>query len=123
MFCDCLVLRTSILLRWAETFRAAENFKMSKAFTFLFLLLTSGHFLYGQDKLDSLTARLSTEKDDSLRFEILLKLSRESEYFDYAKARRYAEEASDIAGEIGETWANAKLSARLAFLEKIEGDY
>ncbi len=101
----------------------AHIFNMSRALIFLFPLLVSAHILYGQNQLDSLTSRLAVEKSDSIRFEILLKLSRESEYFDYAKARRYAEEASDIANEISETWANAKLTAHLAFLEKIEGDY
>ncbi len=123
MFCYCLVLHTSIFFGRLKYYRTANHFVMSKAFIFLFLLLVSGHLLNGQNKLDSLTTRLAGEKNDSMRFEILLKLSRESEYYDYAKARRFAEEASDIAGEISESWANAKLSARLAFLEKIEGDY
>ena len=100
-----------------------HEFTMTRTPIFLTLLLLSAQGLTAQNKIDSLTSRLSGEKNDSVRFEILLKLSRESEYYDYAKARRYAEEASDIAGEISESWANAKLFARLAFLEKIEGDY
>jgi signal transduction histidine kinase/tetratricopeptide (TPR) repeat protein len=126
MYCYCLVLWRSIFLKWKKIYRGAptgmETNMVLKSLAFLFLL-GSAHLLQAQDKLDSLTKRLSHEKNDSLRFEILLKLSRESEYYDYSKARRYAEEASDIAGEIGESWANAKLFSRLAFLEKIEGDY
>ncbi len=99
------------------------EFTMTRVPLILALLLLSAQGLKAQNKIDSLISRLSGEKNDSVRFEILLKLSRESEYYDYTKARRYAEEASDIAGEISESWANAKLFAHLAFLEKIEGDY
>ncbi len=96
---------------------------MLKTRIFIGFLLFAGPLLFAQRNLDSLENQLATENNDSLRFLILLKLSKESEFFDYAKARLYAYEAKDVANKINTDWAKGTLFFRLAFLETMEGDY
>ena len=79
--------------------------------------------LLGQGSLDSLKAKLETASNDSVRFLTLLKLSKESEFYDYGKAREYADEATGLSEKINTDWAKGKLFIRLAFLEAMEGDY
>lgn len=79
--------------------------------------------LQAQSRLDSLRLELDQQKDDSVRFLILLQLSDEAEFQDYALARRYATDAKILSEQIESPWAKGKLYYRLAFLESMEGDY
>ncbi|NOT75867.1 MAG: tetratricopeptide repeat-containing sensor histidine kinase [Cyclobacteriaceae bacterium] len=73
--------------------------------------------------LDSLKERFKKEKNDSIKFDILLKLSKAAEFQDYALARRYAEEAMELAKKINTNWSKSTIYLRLAFLETMRGDY
>ncbi len=86
------------------------------------LLLVSAE-LFGNSTLDSLQNRLALEKNDSIRLEILIKLSKEAEFLDYAQAFKYAEQAKQVATSINTEWATGKIYLRLAFLETMRGDY
>ncbi len=77
----------------------------------------------GQQALDSLEKKLATEPNDSIRFGILLNLSKEAEFYDYAKSRKYMESAKETSDKINADWAKGDLYFRLALLETIEGDY
>lgn len=77
---------------------------------------------FGQLSLDSLTKALEKESNDSIRLQLLLALSTESEFSDYAKSRNYANEASVLADRLG-NWARGRAYLRQAFLETMEGDY
>ena len=79
--------------------------------------------LLGQPALDSLENRLSRETNDSVRFGILMNLSKESEFYDYTKCRKYVEEASLIANRVNSYKTKGELYIRLAFLESLEGDF
>lgn len=76
----------------------------------------------GQERLDSLRNLYQSEKNDSIRFLLLHKLSEEAEFTDYRKCREYADESAALAEKLG-AWALGKLLLRLAFLETMEGDY
>lgn len=75
-----------------------------------------------QTRLDSLQRELDKAYNDSVRFQILDKLSHESEFTDYSKARQFATDAVPLAQKLG-TWALGKIYLRLAFLETMEGDF
>lgn len=87
------------------------------------LLLSVALSLQAQHTLDSLEKSLATEKDDSVRFRILLNLSKEAEFYDYARSRQYAEDAKALSEQIDADWARGEIFFRLAFLETMEGDY
>jgi len=89
----------------------------------LYVLLLGGGNLNAQAILDSLQRRFDSEKSDSARLEIKLRLSKESEYYDYSLALKHAEEATEIANGIGKDWAKGKLYLRMAFLETMRGAY
>ena len=78
---------------------------------------------FGQVSLDSLEEKLAIANNDSVRFEILMMLSKESEFYDYAKCRKYAEEAAIVAERIDSYRLKGILYFRLGFLENVEGDY
>lgn len=90
---------------------------------YIALLLTGAFALNGQPTLDSLHKALRSEKNDSVRFLILLNLSKEAEYYNYDKSRQYAEEARALSESIDADWARGEIYFRMAFLEIIEGDY
>ena len=79
--------------------------------------------LFAQSKLDSLEHDLETEKNDSVRFLLLLELSEQAEFYDYAKARTYSDKAAMVSNLINADWASGKLLLRLASQETLEGDY
>lgn len=97
--------------------------KMLKTRILICFLLFGGPYLLAQHNLDSLKNRLTTETNDSVRFGILLRLSTELEFYDYAQSRMYANEATTLSTKLNEDWARGKLFFRLAFLETLEGDY
>ena len=96
---------------------------MLKTRIFICLLLFGGPPLLAQRNLDSLKNQLATEINDSVRFQILLKLSTELEFHDYTQSRMYADQATDLSTKLNKDWARGKLFFRLAFLETLEGDY
>ena len=96
---------------------------MLKTRIFICLLLFEGPPLLAQRNLDSLKNQLATEINDSVRFQILLKLSTELEFHDYTQSRMYADQATDLSTKLNKDWARGKLFFRLAFLETLEGDY
>ncbi|MDZ4716078.1 MAG: tetratricopeptide repeat protein [Cytophagales bacterium] len=79
--------------------------------------------LHAQLEMDNLTRLLRTEKNDSIRFRLLLRLSREAEFSDYRKGREYMEAASRLADQLNADWSRGLLLLRLATMESIEGDY
>ena len=79
--------------------------------------------MLAQQSLDSLERKLSEESNDSVRFQLLIALSKESEFYDYAKARKYATDATLLSEKLNAPWAKGKLLLSLAFLEAMEGDY
>jgi signal transduction histidine kinase len=89
----------------------------------LCLLLFGSLNLCGQAVLDSLQKRFEREKNDSVRLEIQLKLSKASEYYDYSMAVKHAEVANEISNLIGKDWAKGKIFLRMAFLETMRGAY
>ncbi|HRI78662.1 MAG TPA: tetratricopeptide repeat protein, partial [Cyclobacteriaceae bacterium] len=95
---------------------------MKKGLYIFFCFLTAT-VSFGQKSLDSLENKLANASDDSVRFQILMKLSEESEFYDYSKCRKYAEEASVVAERINSYRLKGYLYFRLAFLENVEGDY
>lgn len=96
---------------------------ISKGLIFLYILLLPGLSAFGQKALDSLKNKLETAQDDSVRFRILMSLSRESEFYDYSKCRKYAEEAVTVAERMNSYKVYGELNFRLGFLENMEGDY
>ena len=96
---------------------------MLKTRLLVYFLMIAGPSLLAQSSLDSLKNKLATEKSDSVRFLILLRLSKESEFYDYAQSRTYAEQANELSTRLNTDWAKGKLFFRLAFLETMEGDY
>ena len=94
-----------------------------RTYIFVILLLVGSYPMFGQSSLDSLETKLAAESNDSSRFLLLLKLSRESEFYDYSKARKYASDATLLSDELDAPWAKGKLYFRLAFLEAMEGDF
>jgi signal transduction histidine kinase len=78
---------------------------------------------YSQKVLDSLEKKLETAPNDSLRFRILMRLTREYVFVDYPKCRQYADEATIVAKRIGSYKILGQLDFALAFLENLEGDY
>ncbi len=85
--------------------------------------MLGGHTMLAQQRLDSLEKKLSAESNDSARFQLLIKLSKESEFYDYAKARKYATDASLVSEKLNAPWAKGISLLSLAFLETMEGDY
>ena len=79
--------------------------------------------MLAQHSLDSLEKKLSAESNDSVRFQLLIKLSKESEFYDYGKARKYATDATLLSDKLNAPWAKGKSLLSLAFLETMEGDY
>ena len=96
---------------------------MTRTTILILLLLLGGHTIHAQQSLDSLERKLSEESNDSIRFQLLIALSKESEFYDYAKARKYATDATILSEKLNAPWAKGKLLLSLAFLETMEGDY
>ncbi len=96
---------------------------ISKVGSYIVFLLTVAISLKGQHTLDSLEKILASEKNDSVRFRILLNLSKEAEFYDYTKSRRYMDDARELSEKIDADWARGEMYFRLAFLETMEGDY
>ena len=94
-----------------------------RTYIFVILLLVGGYPIFAQSALDSLETKLAAESNDSVRFLLLIKLSSESEFYDYSKARKYADDATLLADKLDAPWAKGKLFFRLAFLEAMEGDF
>ncbi len=88
----------------------------------LLVLLVGSYQGWSQPGLDSLSDLLKAEKNDSIKFLLLLKLSSQAEFTDFGKSRDYANQGSDLAESLG-SWANGKLYLRLAYLQTMEGDY
>ncbi|MBL7847402.1 MAG: tetratricopeptide repeat protein [Cyclobacteriaceae bacterium] len=86
-----------------------------------FLVLTSV-FAQAQVSMDSLRQLLDKESNDSVKFLLLMQLSEAAEYSDYRQSRRYANDAVELSGKLGD-WAKGRAFLRLAFLETMEGDY
>ncbi len=89
----------------------------------LLLSLCGVSTLFAQSKLDSLKQQLTVANNDSLRLLILLSMSAESEYRDYALSSQYTKDASPIADKINQPWAKGKLFLRMGFLETMRGNY
>ena len=87
----------------------------------LFVAVTGS--LLAQPSLDSLQKKLASADNYSVKFQILIQLSKESEFYDYAKSREFVEEAAATARQLNSDWINCELYFRLAFLEDVEGDY
>lgn len=85
-------------------------------------LFVGGTAALAQAKIDSLQQAYDEADNDSVRFELLHKLSLAAEFSDYGKARHYADDALPLAEKLG-SWAKGKAYLRLAFLETMEGDY
>lgn len=100
-----------------------RNFMLMKKGLYIFFCFLTATVSFGQKSLDSLENKLANASDDSVRFQILMKLSEESEFYDYSKCRKYAEEASVVAERINSYRLKGYLYFRLAFLENVEGDY
>ena len=96
---------------------------MLKTRILICFLLLGGPLLLAQRNLDSLKNQLATENNDSVRFLVLLSLSKELEFRSYAQSRMYADEANDLSTKLNADWARGELFFRLAFLETLEGDY
>jgi signal transduction histidine kinase len=104
-------------------FRSSTTAKTSLgALATLILTLVAG-MASGQNKIDSLEQVLATEKNDSVRLELLIQLSAQAEFSDYRRARSYSDQAMEVARRINNTWAQSKMLFRLATLETLEGDY
>jgi signal transduction histidine kinase len=90
--------------------------------TLFLLLLLVPSTARSQSVLDSLDGVLETTANDSVRFQVLIKMSQEAEYTDLSKSRDYARQGMALAERLG-PWAKGKLYFRMAFLETLEGDY
>jgi signal transduction histidine kinase len=89
----------------------------------LILLLLLAQAASAQGELDSLQAALASAENDSVRFRVLLRLSKESEFQDYTQSRLYADQANELTDRLDADWARGEMYFRLAFLETMEGDY
>lgn len=96
---------------------------ISRVGIYILCFLTGALSLQGQHTLDSLEKKLAAEKNDSIRFLMLIQLSREAEFYDYAKSRQYSADAKALSEKIDADWARGEIYFRLAFLETMEGDY
>ena len=96
---------------------------MTRRNIFICLFLAGSHLVLAQQSLDSLEMKLARESNDSIRFQLLIKLSKESEFYDYSKSRKYADDATRLSDKLNTSWSKGKLFFRLAFLASMEGDY
>ena len=90
---------------------------------FCAILLLSGFYSFGQTEVENLQKQLDNVEYDSIKVDLLIKISQAYEYTDYSKSKRYAEEALELSDKIGSDWAKGKSYLRLAFLEAREGDH
>lgn len=90
---------------------------------FCAILLLSGFYSFGQTEVENLQKQLENAEYDSIKVDLLIKISQAYEYTDYSKSKRYAEEALELSDKIGSDWAKGKSYLRLAFLEAREGDH
>ncbi len=96
---------------------------MRKIGILILFFLAASFGLLGQSKLDSLENQLSSAQSDSVRLLLLIELSEQAEFYDYARARTYSDRATEVSDRINADWARGKLLFRLASLETLEGDY
>jgi signal transduction histidine kinase len=74
-------------------------------------------------KVDSLKNRLTTADNDSLRIRILSALSYNLMYIDYSSAKKYADDALELALKNDWNWAKSVAYSRQGFLGTIRGDH
>lgn len=96
---------------------------ISKRGIFFFILLISGLPLLAQRTGTELENELKLAQTDTARFRILMSLSKEAEYYDYTRCRKYMDDAIVVARRINSFKVLWDANQRLAFLENMEGDY
>lgn len=92
-------------------------------FVGLFFLLLGSQPAISQTNLDSLQSEIRNANSDSIKFEILIKLSFGSQYKDLSAAERYLNEAASLIEKNKWPWAKPKLLNQQAFLSTLMGDY
>jgi len=90
---------------------------------FWVILFLSSLNSFGQPEVDSLLKQLDNARYDSVKVDLLIKLSQAYEYADYVKSRAYADESMQLAEKIESNWAKGESYVRIAFLETREGDH
>jgi tetratricopeptide (TPR) repeat protein len=80
-------------------------------------------FSQNKQQLDSLELRLTLEKDPVLRINLLEKISRNLIYLDIQKARKYAEEAHQIANDTENKAAQIRCTLLLSEISWSKTDY
>ena len=96
---------------------------MRRLVIILTILVLNPLLIQAQTELDSLLKSLQGPQSDSSRFVTFIRISEASEFYDFQKARVYADEASRLAEKIDKPWAYAKIKFRLGTLESTEGDF
>ena len=87
------------------------------------ILFLSGFCSFGQNETENLLKQYEEARYDSLKVDLLIRLSRAYEYADYPKSRKYAEDAVQLAEKIESDWAKGMGYVRLAFHEAREGNH
>ena len=98
---------------------------MLKSIPFLFFCLAflSGIAQPKGSKLDSLKNELASAGNDSIRIEVLSKLTAYLVYQDYSSSKKYADQALDLAIKNNWDWAKSIAYSRQGFLGNIRGDH
>jgi signal transduction histidine kinase len=115
-------LRIKIELKTRRVDSTGFDMRRVKSHILAFFLLLAG-VSGAQAPIDSLKNALAATDNDSVKFRLLLRLSRESEFQDYTQSRLYADQAYELTNKLNEDWAKGEMYFRLAFLETMEGDY
>ncbi|GHN00863.1 histidine kinase [Cytophagales bacterium WSM2-2] len=91
----------------------------------LFFLLVGGAYVTVAQKnvIDSLEGRLHSEKNDSVRIRVLIKLSKEYQYTDLKKSYDYAEKAARLAEDKNSLRGKVAAYLNLATFTSISGDF
>ena len=94
--------------------------RLTSLFILLFVVSVP---LFGQSKIDSLEAELKKDVSDSIKVNVLIRLSKEYEYIDFRKSRQYATVAVRLAEERNLNRGKIKAYQNIGTLYTISGDY
>lgn len=78
---------------------------------------------FGQQKIDSLEAELKKTLPDTTRVQVLVELSKEYQYTNYAKSKEYARQAVDLAEDKNLSSSKNLAYRNIGLLFAISGDY
>lgn len=106
----------------------SEMITCGKAFAFsIALLFLSLGIIKAQNNstspADSLNKALANAKNDSTRIILLIELSKEYQFEDFATAKLRAEEATSLAEQLNLSWAKEKAYKQQSYLASIRGDF